>query len=74
MDPYVYKGTNILINKLDIRTEQELIDIEAQLFIANVLDVPSIINRLNIQSYGSVQSVHRFLFQELYSWAGKFVL
>lgn len=72
MDPYVYEGTSILKNKLNIRDEQKLIDIEAQLFIANVLNIDSIINKINIQSYKSIQLVHYFLFQELYSWAGKF--
>lgn len=62
MDPYVYEGTSILKNKLNIRDEQKLIDIEAQLFIANVLDIDSIINKINIQSYKSIQLVHCFLF------------
>jgi|SRR5690625_1014718 len=72
MDPYVYKGTNILINKLNIRDEQDLIDVEAQLFIANVLDISSIIPQINFQTYENLQKTHHFLFQELYTWAGKF--
>ncbi|WOV83790.1 hypothetical protein PGH26_13035 [Sporosarcina jeotgali] len=58
MDPYIYPNTNTLINKLDIRDEQRLIDVEAQLLIAAIVDITSII--------------HHFLFHELYSWAGKF--
>lgn len=41
MDPYVYQDTDILKNKLNIRNEKELIKIEAQFFIANVLDISS---------------------------------
>lgn len=31
MDPYVYSNINILINKLNIKDQKELIDVEAQL-------------------------------------------
>ncbi|HLQ84492.1 MAG TPA: Fic family protein [Pseudogracilibacillus sp.] len=72
MDPYVYEDTNVLINKLDIRDEEILIDVEAQLFIANVLDISNIIKNINIQTYKSFQAVHKYLFHELYSWAGEF--
>lgn len=72
MDPYVYEGTNILINKLNIRNERDLIDVEAQLFIANVLDISSIIHQINFQTYESLQTIHHFLFQQLYTWAGEF--
>lgn len=60
-DPYVYEGTNVLINKLDIRDEEKLIDVEAQLFIANVLDISNIIENINIQTYKSFQAVHKYL-------------
>jgi len=62
MDPYVYKGTNILINKLNIRNEQELIAIETQFFIANVLDIPSAFHKIDFSSHGSVQQIHQLLF------------
>ncbi len=39
MDPYVYSHTNILINKLNIQDAQQLIDIEAQLLIAGIMDI-----------------------------------
>lgn len=72
MDPYVYDGTNVLINRLNIRDECDLIDVEAQLFIANVLDISSIVHQINFQTYESLQSIHSFLFHELYTWAGEF--
>lgn len=43
MDPYVYEGTDVLINKMNIRNAEKLIDVEAQLFIANVLDIQTIV-------------------------------
>lgn len=72
MDPYVYVDTDILINKLNIRDGQELIDVEAQLFIANVLDMSTMINKINFETYESLASIHHHLFQDLYSWAGEF--
>lgn len=41
MDPYIYPGTQILKNKLNIKDEQELINIEAQLLIAGIIDIYS---------------------------------
>ena len=72
MDPYVYSNTNILINKLNIKDEKELIDVEAQLIIAGILDITSIFAEISFQEYRSLQKIHHFLFHELYSWAGEF--
>ena len=72
MDPYIYPKTNILINKLDIRDEEQLIDVEAQLLIAGIIDISSISQKIDFQKYESLQLIHHFIFQELYSWAGEF--
>ena len=72
MDPYIYANTNILINKLNIRDKQQLIDVEAQLLIAAIVDISSISDEIDFQKYESLQTIHHFLFQELYSWAGEF--
>lgn len=42
MDPYVYDNSTILINKLNIKNEQQLIAIEAQLLIAGLIDIDTI--------------------------------
>lgn len=72
MDPYVYPNSSVLINKLNIRDEQELIDVEAQLLIAGIIDIHSIIDDLDFTDYTSLQTIHRFLFEDLYTWAGEF--
>ncbi|MEK4231247.1 Fic/DOC family protein [Solibacillus sp. FSL H8-0538] len=72
MDPYTYANTDILINKLNIRNEQQLIDVEAQLLIAGIVDISSITHEIDFQKYESLQLIHHFLFHELYSWAGEF--
>lgn len=72
MDSYVYENTNVLKNKLNIQDEQKLIETEAQVFIANFLNVSSIYDGLDFESHKSLQSIHHFLFSELYTWAGEF--
>ena len=51
MDPYIYPNTNVLINKLNIRDEQQLIDVEAQLLIAGIIDISSITHEIDFQKY-----------------------
>lgn len=72
MDPYVYPQSSILINKLDIKDEKKLIEIEAQLLIAGILDIDSIIDNLNFNDHSCLKVIHKFLFEDLYSWAGEF--
>ena len=69
---FIQKIRNILINKLNIKDEKELIDVEAQLIIAGILDITSISTEINFQEYRSLQKTHHFLFHELYAWAGEF--
>lgn len=54
MDPYVYDNSTILINKLNIKDEQQLIDID------------TIIKDINFDHYHSLQTIHHFLFETLY--------
>lgn len=72
MDSYVYPNSNVLINKLNIQDEQELIDVEAQLLIAGIIDIHSIIEDLDFRDYTCLQTIHSFLFEDLYTWAGEF--
>ena len=66
MDPYVYDNSTILINKLNIKDEQQLIAIEAQLLIAGLIDIDTIIEDINFDHYHSLQTIHHFLFETLY--------
>ena len=59
MDPYVYEGTDVLINRMNIRNAEKLIDVEAQLFIANVLDVQTIVQQIDFRVHKSLQMIHR---------------
>ncbi|MGV3549964.1 Fic/DOC family protein [Rhizobium sp.] len=66
-DPYVYAGTSILRNRLDIRDSDELDKVERQLVRERILEViPS--GNFDLQH---LKAIHRHLFQDIYDWAGK---
>ena len=67
MDLYIYPNSNVLINKLNIQDEKELIDVEVQLLIAGIIDIHSIIYDLDFHNYTCLQTIHRFLFEDLYT-------
>lgn len=64
-----YEGTTCLINKLNIRDEQVLSEIEAQITFtkASMLEIELIDGSFDFEHY---KSIHKFLFDELYDWAG----
>ena len=65
-----YEGTTCLINKLDIRDEKQLADVEADITFAKMseLDKKPIDGAFDFEHY---KAIHRFLFDELYDWAGE---
>lgn len=65
-----YEGTTCLINKLDIRDEEELASVEAALTLANIglLEQEPLEGRFDFAHY---RAIHKFLFGELYDWAGE---
>ena len=67
-DPYCYPGTNVLINKEDIRAADDLEQFErlatAQRLREGLPSVP-----LTVDGYCEL---HRHILQDVYQWAGKF--
>ena len=57
-DPYVYPGTGILRNLLDLKDAQTLAQLAA-LRLEGAYDLPHL------------QGFHRFIFQDVYAWAGE---
>ena len=68
---YCYPGTNILINKLEIRDSNKLFELEKQIVLAK-----SFILRQNLSIHKFNKEhfiyIHKFLFEDLYPFAGKF--
>jgi cell filamentation protein len=70
-DPYVYPGTNVLINMEDIRDQAALNRFEAQTASANIalLAVNPIQGPFDVRR---LQETHRRIFSRVYPWAGEF--
>jgi cell filamentation protein len=66
-DPYCYPGTTVLINKLGLRDQKKLDAFEAEITTQRAAE-PFPRGRL---SYGHYRTMHRHLFQDIYTWAGK---
>jgi cell filamentation protein len=66
-DPYTYKNTTVLINKLDLKTQAELDDFEAEITSARA-EEPLPEGALDFAHY---RAIHHHLFQDVYDWAGQ---
>ena len=69
-DPYLYPGSEILINLYDERNEQRLAEIEAAyttLRIRQLCDIPII----GIFNFEHLCRIHQFIFQDVFYWAGQ---
>jgi cell filamentation protein len=66
-DPYCYPGTTVLINRASLRDPAELEEFEAEMTSLRFRE-PFPGGRLSYRHY---LAVHRHLFQDVYSWAGK---
>ncbi len=67
-DPYCYPGTTVLKNRADIRDQATLDAFEDDAASARA-EEPYPEGRLGVSHY---KAIHRHLFQDVYSWAGKF--
>lgn len=67
IDPYVYPGTNTLINKFDIKDSNKLQELEAIFFLSKKSDpLPS-----GNFDFKHLKAIHNHYFGDVYSWAGK---
>lgn len=67
---HCYEGTTCLINKLDIRDEERLAEVEAAIVLGKttLLDQQPIPGDFDLEHY---KRIHHFLFCDLYDWAGQ---
>ena len=66
-DPYVYKGTNVLKNKLNIKDFDELENIESLITKAKIIEPPEF--EISLEGY---RAIHRYIFEDLYGWSGEY--
>lgn len=65
-----YPGTAVLINKFDIRDDEKLNEVEGVLTSARYAEWLSA-PKADDFGFEHYKAVHRFLFSDLYDWAGK---
>ena len=64
-----YPDTTVLINKLDIRDQKELDDLEKQITLLRGIQAEQETEFVNVD-FEFYKSLHRVLFGDLYDWAG----
>lgn len=66
-----YEGTTCLINKFEVKDEETLEALEAAITLERIaeLEVKPIMNTFDVEQY---KAIHRFLFEDLFDWAGEF--
>ncbi len=65
-----YEGTTCLINKFNITDEKKLANVESAITMAKAASLEK--NPLNGDfSFAHYCAVHKYLFDDLYEWAGK---
>lgn len=67
-DPYCYKGTSVLKNRLGLRDQGQLDAFEHEMTTQRA-DEPLPSGLLSVTHY---QAIHKHLFQDVYRWAGRF--
>ena len=69
-DPYLYEGTSVLRNLLNIYDERELDLAESEISSANMMLQYE--KGFKDFSTNGIKEIHKILFGEIYDWAGKF--
>ena len=70
---YCYENSNVLVNKLNIHDEKILQKYEAKITAAKLLSLrhKGIIGNFDVKH---LNSIHSYLFEDIYSFAGKHLL
>jgi len=66
-DPYTYKNSTVLVNKLDLQNQADLDAFEAEISSARA-EEPLPGGSLDFEHY---KAIHHHLFQDVYHWAGQ---
>jgi len=65
-----YDGTFVLINKLDIRSQEELDNVEQTITAINAAEIEELQEFVNVD-FNYYKNLHYRIFGDLYEWAGK---
>lgn len=70
-DPYVYPGTDVLINKLNIMDKDELSVAENELTVARIKLIKEKNPVKGNYDYEHLKAFHKYIFQDIYEFAGE---
>ena len=73
MDPLTadcYPGTAVLINKLDIRDDAELAEVEAEIVATRIAEWDQF-PQVHTFDFTHYKAIHTHLFSDLYNWSGQ---
>lgn len=70
-DPYMYKGTEVLKNKLGIKNNKDLRKAETDIVFSKLLTVDRDVDSSKFD-INYIKNIHKYLFQDVYEWAGNF--
>lgn len=71
-DPYVYKGTHILVNTLNIKDYDRLEFVEKELTTVRLKDISRGLLTEGFYDVEHFKQFHRYIFGDIYPWAGEF--
>jgi cell filamentation protein len=67
---YTYPGSSVLINNFGIRDSAIALEKEYQQSAERVLELS--VKPIFVHSMKDVRAIHRFIFQDMYAWAGEY--
>ncbi|MFN0168273.1 MAG: Fic/DOC family protein [Bryobacteraceae bacterium] len=70
-DPYTYPGTDVLRNLPDICDPRRLAGFEANATAARLIELDAAPLKV-LFDVADLKAIHRYIFQDVYSWAGEF--
>jgi len=71
-DPYVYSGTNVLINTLNIKDHVQLELVEKEITTVRLKDIARGLLTEGPYDVEHYKQFHSYIFGDIYPWAGKF--
>ena len=69
-DPYLYQDVDVLINKKNIKDQNQLDRLEEDIIPLRMIALRK--QGLTITSVFDIQKIHSFLFSSIFDWAGEF--
>lgn len=67
-DPYLYEDSDVLINKFNIHNKEELDKIERNVTAIKLMQIENVGGDFDFKH---LKEMHRFIFGDIYDWAGK---